>query len=185
MRCLYVFLVWNKDLLNLSSARIFMYLLKILYSNSANMSLGHLCKQIHPIAFPEFPLHMQKKVLRMVSLIFYKLQNTFKKILATDWTVSGDRITMVAKFTAPVRTGPVATQPPVQWVPCLSRKVKSDQDVKLTPHPFLVPWSWKGRAIPLLPLWALRLVQSLSVCTRVHFNFFLTKNLHFSQTGEK
>ena len=89
MRCLYVFLVWNKDLLNLSSARIFMYLLKILYSNSANMSLGHLCKQIHPIAFPEFPLHMQKKVLRMVSLIFYKLQNTFNKILSTGWTVWG------------------------------------------------------------------------------------------------
>jgi hypothetical protein len=26
----------------------------------------------------------------------------------------------------------------------------------LTPHPFLVPWSRKGRAIPLLSLWAVR-----------------------------
>ena len=36
----------------------------------------------------------------------------------------------------------------------------------LTPHPLLVPRSWKGRAIPLLPLWAVRPVQSLSACTR-------------------
>jgi len=28
-----------------------------------------------------------------------------------------------------------------------------------------------SRAIPLLPLWALRPVQSLSACTRVHFTF--------------
>jgi hypothetical protein len=30
-----------------------------------------------------------------------------------------------------------------------------------------------SRAIPLLPLWAVRPVQSLSACTRVHFTFFL------------
>jgi hypothetical protein len=28
-----------------------------------------------------------------------------------------------------------------------------------------------SRAIPLLPLWAVRPVQSLSACTRVHFTF--------------
>jgi len=39
------------------------------------------------------------------------------------------------------------------------------------PNPFLVPWSRKSRAIPLLPLWAVRPVQSLSACTRVHFTF--------------
>jgi hypothetical protein len=32
-----------------------------------------------------------------------------------------------------------------------------------------VPWSRKGTAIPLLPLWTVRPVQSLSACTRVHF----------------
>ena len=37
------------------------------------------------------------------------------------------------------------------------------------PSPLLVPWSRKSRAIPLLPLWAVRPVQSLSACTRVHF----------------
>jgi len=36
-----------------------------------------------------------------------------------------------------------------------------------------VPGSWKGRAIPLLPLWAVRPVQSLSACTRVQFTFTL------------
>jgi len=43
--------------------------------------------------------------------------------------------------------------------------------VTLTPHPLLVARSWNGRAIPLLPLWAVRPVQSLSVCTRVTFTF--------------
>ena len=47
--------------------------------------------------------------------------------------------------------------------------VKSGRGVTLTPHPLVVPWSWKGRAIPLLPLCAVRPVQSLSACTRVHF----------------
>jgi hypothetical protein len=44
--------------------------------------------------------------------------------------------------------------------------------VTLTPHPLLVPWPWKSRAIPLLPLWTVRPVQSLSACTRVHCTFF-------------
>ena len=33
------------------------------------------------------------------------------------------------------------------------------------PSPLLVPWSRKSRAIQLLPLWAVRPVQSLSACT--------------------
>jgi len=44
--------------------------------------------------------------------------------------------------------------------------------VTLTPHPLLVPWSRKSRAIPLLPLWAVRPVQSLSACAMVHFTFY-------------
>ena len=50
--------------------------------------------------------------------------------------------------------------------------VKSSRGVTLTPHPLLVPWSRKSRTIPLLPLWAIQPVQSLSACTRVHFTFF-------------
>ena len=52
-------------------------------------------------------------------------------------------------------------------------RVKSGRGVRLTPHPLLVPWSWKGRAIPLLPLWAVRPVQRLSHCTRVRFTLYL------------
>ena len=47
--------------------------------------------------------------------------------------------------------------------------VKSGRGVRLTLHPLLVPWSRKSRAIPLLPLWAVRPVQSLSACTVVTF----------------
>jgi hypothetical protein len=49
--------------------------------------------------------------------------------------------------------------------------VKSGQGVTLTTHLLLVPWLWMSRAIPLLPLWAVRPVQNLSSCTRVHFTF--------------
>ena len=41
------------------------------------------------------------------------------------------------------------------------------------PSPLLVPRSWKGRAIPLLTLRAVRPVQSLSACKRVTFTFTL------------
>jgi len=46
--------------------------------------------------------------------------------------------------------------------------VKSGRGVTLTTHPLLLPWSRKSRATPLLPLWAVRPVQSLSACTRMH-----------------
>ena len=57
--------------------------------------------------------------------------------------------------------------------------VKSGRGVTLTPHSLLMPWSRKSRAIPLLPLWAVQPVQSLSACTRVHFTsyFFFFLNI--------
>jgi hypothetical protein len=36
-----------------------------------------------------------------------------------------------------------------------------------------------NRAIPLLPLWAVRPVHSLSACTRGHFTFTFTVELYF------
>jgi len=57
--------------------------------------------------------------------------------------------------------------------------VKSGRSVSLTPHPLLVPWLRKSSAIPLLPLWAVRSVQSLSACTRVHFTFYFCKFLDY------
>ena len=49
--------------------------------------------------------------------------------------------------------------------------VKSGRGVTLTPNPLLLPLSWKGRAIPLLPLRAVRPVQRLRACTGVQFTF--------------
>ena len=56
--------------------------------------------------------------------------------------------------------------------------IKSGRGVTLTPHPLLVPWPRKSRAIPLLHIWAVRPVQSLSPCTRAHFTFTLQLYLY-------
>ena len=50
--------------------------------------------------------------------------------------------------------------------------VKSGRGVTLTPHPLLVPCSTNSRAIPVLPLWAVRPVQSLSACTVQLYLYF-------------
>ena len=76
-----------------------------------------------------------------------------------------------ARFSAPVQTGPGAHTGSYTMGTGSFPGVKSGRGVTLTTHPLLVPWSWKGRAISLLPLWAVRPVQSLSACTRVQFTF--------------
>ena len=84
---------------------------------------------------------------------------------------SGDRIPVKARVSSPVQTGPGAHPTSCTTGTGSFPGVKSGRGVKLTPHPLLVPWSRKSRAIPLLPLWAVRPVQSLSACRRVHFTF--------------
>jgi len=74
-------------------------------------------------------------------------------------------------FSAPVQTGHRAHPSSCTMGTGSSPGVKSGRCVTLTPHPFLVLWSCMSRAIPLLCLWAVRSVQSLSACTKVHFNF--------------
>ena len=74
-----------------------------------------------------------------------------------------------ARFSAPHQNGPGAHPASCKMGTGSFPGVKSDRGVTLTPYPLLVPWSRKSRAIPLLPLWAIRPVQSLSACTRVHF----------------
>jgi len=89
----------------------------------------------------------------------------------------GDRIPVKAKFSAPVQTGPGAQPTSCTMGTASFPRVKSGRGVTLTPHPLLVPWSRKSRAKPLNPLWALRPVQSLSACTRLHFTLpFFTYN---------
>ena len=74
-----------------------------------------------------------------------------------------------AKFSAPVQTGPGAHPISCTMGTGSFPGVKSGRGVALTLHHLLVPWSWKGRAMPLLPLGAVQRVLSLSACTRVHF----------------
>ena len=79
-----------------------------------------------------------------------------------------------ARFSTPVQTGPGARPASFAMGTASFPGVKSGRGVTLTPHPFLVPWSWKSRAIPLLLVWAVRPLQSLSACTRVTFTFTFT-----------
>jgi hypothetical protein len=72
-------------------------------------------------------------------------------------------------FSAPVQIGPTVhpASSPTGTGSLLG--VNSGRGVTLNRHPILVPWSWKGKAIPLLLLWAVLPVQSLSACTRMYF----------------
>jgi len=90
----------------------------------------------------------------------------------SDWLRvgrSGDRILVGARFSAPVQTGPGAHPASCTMGTGSFPGVRSGWGVTLSPHPLLVPWSRKSRAIPLLPLWAVWPVQNLSACTRVNF----------------
>jgi hypothetical protein len=54
------------------------------------------------------------------------------------------------------------TQPPVQRVPGLSQgKERPGRDAD--PSLLLVPWPRKGRAVPLIPLWAIQPVQGCTL----------------------
>ena len=78
-----------------------------------------------------------------------------------------------ARFSSPVQTGPGAHPASCAMSTRSFLGVKNGRGVTLTPHPLLVPYSWKVRAIPLLPLRAVRPVQGLSACTRSALYFTL------------
>ena len=56
-----------------------------------------------------------------------------------------------ARFSAPVQTGPGAHPASCTMGTVSFPGVKSGRGVTLTPHPLLVPWSGKSRAVPLPP----------------------------------
>ena len=92
----------------------------------------------------------------------------------SDWLRvgrSGDRIPVGARFSTLVQTDPGVHPASCTMGTGSFLGAKSGRGVTLTPHPLLVPWSRKIRAILLLPLLAVRPLQSLSACTRVHFTF--------------
>jgi hypothetical protein len=98
--------------------------------------------------------------------------------IATDYGLDGSGIESRwgARFSAPLQTGPGAHPACCTMNTGSFPGVRNGRGVTLTPHPLLVSWSRKGRAIPLLPLWAVRPVQSLSACARMHstFTFYYT-----------
>jgi len=93
--------------------------------------------------------------------------------IATGYRLDGVGIEsrQEARFCKPVQTGPGDNPDSCTMGTGSFPGVKSGQGVMLTPHPLLVLWPRKSRAITLLPLWAVRPVQSLSACTRVQFTF--------------
>jgi hypothetical protein len=107
----------------------------------------------------------------LASILWARWPSSYSELLRAGR--SGDRIPVGegGRFSAHVQNGPGAY--PTSCTMCTESfpGVKSGRGMTLTPHPLLVSWSWKGRAIPLLPLWAVRPVQSLSACTRVQFTF--------------
>jgi len=76
------------------------------------------------------------------------------------------------RFSAPVQNGRRGLSPSCTKGTDSLSGVNSGRGVTLTTHPLLVPWSRKSKDIPLLPLWAVRPVQSLSACTRVLFYIY-------------
>jgi len=94
--------------------------------------------------------------------------------IATGYRLDGPGIESrwEARFSAPVQTSPGAHPASCTMGTGSFQRVKSGRGVTLTPHPLLLPWSWKSRAIPLLPVWAVPPVQSLSACTRGAFYLF-------------
>ena len=72
---------------------------------------------------------------------------------------------MGERFSASVQTSPEAHPASCTMDIGSLPGVKSSQHVTLAPHPLLVLWSRKSKAISLLPLWAVWPVQSLSACT--------------------
>jgi hypothetical protein len=78
--------------------------------------------------------------------------------IATDYGLDGTGIISQwgggARYFAPVQTGPEAHPASCTMGTGSSPRVKCGWGVTMTPHPLLVPRSWKSRAIPLTTLWA-------------------------------
>jgi len=134
-----------------------------------------------------FILHLSRAPYMTIqphSPLFHDTNHIWRKVQITNLTIVsfcqffscflrvgrfGDRIPVGARFSAPVQTGPEAQPASCKMGIGSLPGVKSGRGVTATPHPLLVPWSRKSRAIPLLPLRAVRPVRSLSACTGVNF----------------
>ena len=85
-----------------------------------------------------------------------------------------DRTLVAATLSAPVQTDPGAHTASCTMGTRSSPGLKSGRGVTLTLHPLLVTLSNNSRTIPVFPLKAVRPVQTLSACKRVHFTLLFT-----------
>ena len=99
------------------------------------------------------------KSCRLLSYNYIILMNLKYRIIrnsdiATELRAgrSGDRIPAGTRFSAPVQTDHGAHTASCKMGTETFPGVKSGRGVTLTPHPLLVSWSIKSRAIPLLLL---------------------------------
>ena len=125
-----------------------------------------------------FPIKEFQVIILSLYHIVWETASNLKQTTKGSWLWagwSGDRMPVGTRFAVLVQTGPGAHPASCTMGTWFFPRVKSCRGVMLTPHKLLVPWSRKGRAIPLIPLWAVRPVQSLRACTRVHFTYFLQK----------
>ena len=110
-----------------------------------------------------------KKIIHYLLLYYIPFCGPGSSVgIATGYGLDGPGIESRwgARFSPPVQTGsPSLLYNGYRLFPGGKERPGRDADPSL----LLVPWSRKGRAIPLLPLWAVRSVQSLSACTVVHF----------------
>jgi len=152
---------------------------------SARISVGTptILDQVRPMFLRRFSTEIRRQCVKygLCLLVLYELQCIIiimgpgiSVAIANGYGLDGSGIESRWGRDFPHLSRPALghTQPPVQWVPGISRRVKTGQSVTLTPHTLLVPWSRNSRAI-LLPLWAVRSVESLIACTRVLFTLFL------------
>ena len=93
--------------------------------------------------------------------------------IATGYGLDGSSIESrwEARFSAPVQAGPGAHPTFCTMDTGFFPWVKSSRGVTLNPHPLLVPWSRKSRALTLPSTMGCTALQSLSACTRVHFTY--------------
>ena len=77
-----------------------------------------------------------------------------------------------ARFSAPVQTGPGSPPSLLYNGYRILPRDKERPGLEADPSPLLLPWSRKSRAILLLPLWAVRPVQSLSACASVRLEYY-------------
>ena len=115
-----------------------------------------------------------------IYLVHYKMGGPGSSVgIVTDYGLDGPGSNPGGgRDVPPVQTGPGAHPASCTLGTGSFPEVKGDRGVMLTAHPFLVPRSWKNRAIPLPTLWA-----KPGLCKGITLPFILQNEAHTVQTN--